>query len=75
MPSPRAAIASGLLGIVALMPVWAIDIQDFDLIQRGKYLADIGDCGACHTLPGSGELLAGGRPLETPFGTLLASRP
>jgi mono/diheme cytochrome c family protein len=42
------------------------------LIQRGRYLADIGDCGACHTLPGSGALLAGGRPVETPFGTLLA---
>jgi len=54
------------------MPAQAIDMQDFDQIQRGRYLTDMGDCGACHTLPGSGRLLAGGRPIETPFGLLLA---
>jgi mono/diheme cytochrome c family protein len=72
MRSSLAATATALLGVATLMPAQAIDIQDFDLIQRGRYLADMGDCGACHTLPGSGALLAGGRPLETPFGTLLA---
>ena len=72
MRSSHAVTATALLGIATLMPAQAIDIQDFDLIQRGKYLADAGDCGACHTLPGSGQLLAGGRPIETPFGTLLA---
>jgi mono/diheme cytochrome c family protein len=71
MHSSHAIIASALIGIATLLPARAIDIQDFDLIQRGKYLADMGDCGACHTLPGSGVLLAGGRPIETPFGTLL----
>ena len=65
------AIASALIGVATLLPARAIDIQDFDLIQRGKYLADTGDCGACHTLPGSDVMLAGGRPIETPFGTLL----
>jgi mono/diheme cytochrome c family protein len=68
----HAIVVSALLAVTTLMPARAIDIQDFDLIQRGKYLADLGDCGGCHTLAGSGELLAGGRPLETPFGTLLA---
>jgi mono/diheme cytochrome c family protein len=71
MHSSCAIIASALIGVATLLPARAIDIQDFDLIQRGKYLADIGDCGACHTLPGSGAMLAGGRPIETPFGTLL----
>jgi mono/diheme cytochrome c family protein len=71
MHSSHAIIASALIGVATLLPARAIDIQDFDLIQRGKYLADMGDCGACHTLPGSGVLLAGGRPIETPFGTLL----
>jgi mono/diheme cytochrome c family protein len=71
MHSSHAIIASALIGVATLLPAQAIDIQDFDLIQRGKYLADMGDCGACHTLPGSGVLLAGGRPIETPFGTLL----
>lgn len=60
-----------MLGVATLFPAHAIDMQDFDQIQRGKYLADIGDCAACHTRIGSGELLAGGRPLETPFGILL----
>jgi mono/diheme cytochrome c family protein len=72
MHSFQAVTATALLGVATLMPALAIDMQDFDLIQRGRYLTDAGDCGACHTLPGSGRLLAGGRPLETPFGTLLA---
>jgi mono/diheme cytochrome c family protein len=72
MRSSLAAAATALLGVATPMSARAIDIQDFDLIQHGRYLVDMGDCGACHTLPGSGALLAGGRPLETPFGTLLA---
>jgi len=47
------------------------DMQDFPLIERGRYLAAIGDCTACHTAPG-GKFLAGGRSLETPFGNLVA---
>jgi mono/diheme cytochrome c family protein len=50
----HAIVLSALLGGTTLMPARAIDIQDFDLIQRGKYLADLGDCSGCHTLPGSG---------------------
>ncbi len=49
-----------------------IDKQDFSQIERGHYLAIVGDCAACHTLPGSGRDLAGGRPIETPFGQLVA---
>lgn len=49
-----------------------IDKQDFNQIERGRYLALVGDCAACHTLPGSDHQLAGGRPIETPFGKLLA---
>ncbi len=48
-----------------------IDGQDFNQIERGHYLAIVGDCAACHTLPGSGHDFAGGRPLETPFGDLV----
>jgi mono/diheme cytochrome c family protein len=50
----------------------AIDNQDFDQVQRGHYLAVVGDCAACHTLPGSGHDFAGGRIIETPFGHLIA---
>ncbi len=49
-----------------------IDKQDFNQIERGHYLTTVGDCAACHTLPGSGHAFAGGRPVETPFGTLIA---
>lgn len=58
---PLAAFAAG-----------AIDTQDFDQVQRGHYLTVVGDCAACHTLPGSGRDFAGGRIVETPFGHLVA---
>ena len=38
-------------------------------IERGAYLAAIGDCVACHTAPG-GRAYAGGYPLRTQFGTI-----
>src|SRR5262249_21374027 len=38
----------------------------------GRYLAIVGDCAGCHTLPGSGHDFAGGRAIETPFGVILA---
>jgi mono/diheme cytochrome c family protein len=47
------------------------DRQSFDQIERGRYLAIAGDCTACHTTPG-GKPFAGGRAIETPFGSLLA---
>jgi mono/diheme cytochrome c family protein len=46
------------------------DDQDFDRIERGRYLAVAGDCAACHTAPG-GQPFAGGLALQTPFGTLV----
>jgi len=49
----------------------AHDKQSFAEIERGRYLATAGDCAACHTDPG-GKPYAGGRPVETPFGMLLA---
>jgi mono/diheme cytochrome c family protein len=48
------------------------DHQAFDEIARGRYLATVGDCAACHTVPG-GKPYAGGLPIETPFGTLVGS--
>ncbi len=39
--------------------------------ERGRYLATVGDCVACHTAPG-GIPFAGGRPIETPFGPIIA---
>lgn len=41
---------------------------DAALIAKGAQLAAIGNCQVCHTAEG-GRSFAGGRPLETPFGT------
>lgn len=41
-------------------------------LARGEYLARAGDCIACHTVP-AGKQFGGGRPMETPFGTLYSS--
>lgn len=40
-------------------------------VERGKYLAQAGDCIACHTVPGA-KVFSGNRPMPTPFGTLFA---
>src|ERR1700691_5783251 len=42
------------------------------IVARGEYLAQAGDCVACHTAPG-GKLFAGGGAMPTPFGTLYTS--
>ena len=41
-------------------------------IERGEYLAKIGNCAGCHTARG-GEPYAGGKPIDTPFGTIYTS--
>lgn len=41
----------------------------FGLLEQGRALATAGDCIACHTAPG-GVPFAGGRGIETPFGTI-----
>ena len=47
--------------------------QDFAEIERGRYLTAVADCTACHTDPAGGRPFAGGRPVQTPFGTVLAA--
>jgi len=39
------------------------------VIARGEYLAQAGDCVACHTEP-TGKPFAGGRAMPTPFGNI-----
>ena len=46
--------------------------QDFSQVERGRYLTAVADCAACHTDRG-GQAFAGGRPIETPFGTVIAA--
>lgn len=42
------------------------------LVERGAYLARVGNCAACHTARG-GAAFAGGKGIETPFGTVYSS--
>lgn len=58
-------------GMCAVLFPWAASGADqADQISRGQYQAILGDCAACHTKPG-GQPLAGGAPLDTPFGPLV----
>ncbi|MGZ5905777.1 MAG: c-type cytochrome, partial [Reyranella sp.] len=42
------------------------------IVARGEKLAYVGNCADCHTAQG-GRPFAGGRPLETPFGTVFTT--
>lgn len=42
-----------------------------DTVERGRYLATLGNCQGCHTVRG-GTAYAGGRGIPTPFGTVFA---
>jgi mono/diheme cytochrome c family protein len=68
----RALLLAAALGLPCAARAEGIDKQDFNQIEHGHYLAIVGDCAACHTLPGSGLDFAGGRLIETPFGNLMA---
>lgn len=43
----------------------------FPDIDKGRYLATVGDCTACHT-PEGAKPMSGGKAIETPFGNLIA---
>ena len=72
---PRLALA-GLtllctLEVHASEPITAANSEK-NLIERGQYLARLGDCIACHTAKG-GAVMAGGLELKTPMGTIYSS--
>ncbi|HEX6704141.1 MAG TPA: cytochrome c [Albitalea sp.] len=48
------------------------DSHSPDLVERGRYLAQAGDCVACHTAPG-GRPFAGGLPLASPIGAMYST--
>lgn len=76
-----AAVCTAAIGIgAALLPGRAIapiarpdaSVYSAATIARGQQLAALGNCAECHTTIG-GALNAGGRALETPFGTIYAT--
>jgi mono/diheme cytochrome c family protein len=42
-----------------------------EAVARGEYLAKIGNCAGCHSMRGA-EPFAGGRRIQTPFGSVVA---
>jgi len=66
-----AATASLAAALFAALPAQAVDRQNFEQVERGRYLATMSDCVACHTAPG-GKPFAGGLNIATPFGNLLS---
>jgi mono/diheme cytochrome c family protein len=54
------------------MPPPAPATFDAAVVKRGESLSHVANCTGCHTARG-GKPLTGGRPLETPFGTIFAT--
>jgi mono/diheme cytochrome c family protein len=67
----RSLIVAAVLVLALTNVAFAQGTQSFDRVERGRYLAVLSDCAACHSKPG-GQPFAGGLGLETPFGTLVA---
>lgn len=60
------------VGMGLALAVSAAAAADATSLERGRYLAQLGDCVACHTAE-KGTPMAGGRALETPFGKLYST--
>lgn len=78
MWATASALLIGGLGVVAGVLGWRSAIAPVSLtapvysattIERGRVLAAMGDCAVCHTAEG-GTPNAGGRAMDTPFGTV-----
>jgi nicotinate dehydrogenase subunit B len=76
-----AALLAGAIGIAmavlpwrSIAPIVRPDASVFSVvtIERGRQLAALGDCAVCHTEI-NGIVNAGGRAIETPFGTIYST--
>ncbi|TPG59108.1 cytochrome c [Roseomonas nepalensis] len=67
-----AALAAAAL--LATAPARAAP-DNFDQVERGRYLVTLGDCVACHMSTSGNHQgsqgFVGGRPIETPFGNIV----
>jgi len=62
-------VCAGVIGLSISMAHAAPGADSYNLVAKGRYLTTLGDCTACHTLPGK-PLFSGGVILDTPFGKL-----
>lgn len=78
-PVARRASLIAAAALSAVSPFWcaravtfgASDQQNFAQIQHGRYLTLLADCAACHA-GADGAPFAGGQPIQTPFGVVVA---
>ncbi len=80
MPRPSTLSALGAAVLIAQTPLIvgaslaaSPDQQKFSQTERGRYLATLADCVACHTKKDGRQPFAGGRPIETPFGNIVSA--
>jgi len=82
MSESRTRTSSGALFMAALLTTLACrtpccansaGAQDFQQIERGRYLAAAADCSGCHDDTRDQRPYAGGRSIPTPFGQVLAA--
>jgi mono/diheme cytochrome c family protein len=73
--------AAGFLGVIAISTVLdnaagerslAVSEATPSLVARGEYLAKLGDCAACHTVPGRPPF-TGGLRMKTPIGAIYST--
>ena len=67
-----AALIAALIGGNGSTLAGEVDPMDFTMVERGRYLSILSDCASCHTVPQKSQPFAGGRPIETPFGAIVA---
>ncbi|WP_210394862.1 cytochrome c [Motiliproteus sediminis] len=56
-----------LISVSMLFGLLPLSVEAKTAVERGRYIFDLAGCQGCHTRE-EGELLAGGRELDTPFG-------
>ncbi|MEJ8570713.1 cytochrome c [Microbaculum marinum] len=66
--------AAGMAGLALGTGAPQAQELSYSQVERGRYLTIAGDCKACHTdIESDGVPFAGGRGLQTPFGTIYSS--
>lgn len=74
MAPTRSSLTPTLVALICglLTGTAVADRNSYAQISKGRYLARVGDCVACHSAP-DGEYLAGGKAIPTPFGEIYSA--
>ncbi len=76
------ALAAAAVGIATAVLPWRpiapiarpdASVYSLETIARGRNLAALGNCAVCHTVANGSVTNAGGRAIETPFGTIYST--